>query len=471
VADISRYRQVSDDDARKAAVFFQHASVKAGIGQFEYAIEMWMQGFALDPDNVEEHQKLREVALKRKASGGKDMGMFDKMKLKRPTKDDKENMLNAEKMLSYNPGDVDLMISVLQNAHRAGCWDTCIWMAPIALKANAESNNPSFHRFIVIKDIMASLEQWKLATDACHYAAMLRPDDMDLQTELKNLGAQHTMSEGKYGTAKSFRDSVRDAKAQEKLLLQDKDVRTEDQMTRLLREAEEEWKKDPNEPGKLMRYVEALEKMETLEFENQALEVLDEAYKRTKAFRFRHRAGQIQMKQMNRQERAMLQELRANPNDEDLRKEIAEFRRQKLEFELEEFRLWADAYPTETRFRYEMALRLYHLGRFDEAIPVLQNVRNDPKFRADAAIWLGRAFLDSGYIDESAETLESVINDYQLKGDDKSKEMYYWRGRALEQKGDRDVALKLYSQVAQWDFNYRDVQKRLKELRAKPASA
>src|SRR5678816_1498515 len=53
----------------------------------------------------------------------------------------------------------------------------------------------------------------------------------------------------------------------------------------------------------------------------------------------------------------------------------------------------------------------------------------------------------------------------RLKGDEKSKEMYYWYARALEEKGDIPSALKAYSQVAQWDFNYRDVQGRIKRLR------
>ncbi len=43
--------------------------------------------------------------------------------------------------------------------------------------------------------------------------------------------------------------------------------------------------------------------------------------------------------------------------------------------------------------------------------------------------------------------------------------MYYWYGLATEQQGDHATALKAFSQVAQWDFNYRDVQARVKRLR------
>jgi tetratricopeptide (TPR) repeat protein len=134
--------------------------------------------------------------------------------------------------------------------------------------------------------------------------------------------------------------------------------------------------------------------------------------------------------------------------------------------ELNEFKLWSENYPTDQKIRFDVAGRMFALGQFAEAIPVFQQVRNDPKYRTDAAIALGRSFLEAGFVDESVETLRSVIDEYQTKGDRKSMEMYYWWGRALEQMGDRQTAQKAFSQVAQWDFNYRDVQGRIKNLRA-----
>jgi tetratricopeptide (TPR) repeat protein len=113
-----------------------------------------------------------------------------------------------------------------------------------------------------------------------------------------------------------------------------------------------------------------------------------------------------------------------------------------------------------------MAQRLFSLGRLDEAIPVFQHVRNDPKYRVDATSFLGRAFLENKFVEEAVETLKVSIEEYQLRGDEKSKEMYYWYARALEEKPDIPAAVKAYSQVAQWDFNYRDVQARIRNLRS-----
>src|SRR5205814_1136469 len=192
---------------------------------------------------------------------------------------------------------------------------------------------------------------------------------------------------------------------------------------------------------------------------------LEDAYNRTKQFRFRQRVGKLQMAQLQRQERMLRKAMQDNPNDGEARKNYDEVKREQLEFELKEFTLWAENYPTDLSLRYSMALRLFYLKRYDEAIPVFQQARQDPKVKVEASIYLGRSFLEAGFVDEAIETLQAVIDEYQLKGDDRSKEMYYWQGRALEHKGNIDLAIKRYSQVAQWEFTYKDVQGRIKQLR------
>jgi hypothetical protein len=49
--------------------------------------------------------------------------------------------------------------------------------------------------------------------------------------------------------------------------------------------------------------------------------------------------------------------------------------------------------------------------------------------------------------------------------------MTYWYARSLEARKEFPTAIKAYSQLAQWDFNYADVQKRIKALRAAAAAA
>lgn len=456
--------QVDEGERRKAKPFFDRARTVADTGNHEYAIEMYIEGLKYDPDNVEMHQALRDISLRRKAGGGKPMGMFQSMRLPK-AKDDKQIMLNAEMQLAYKPGDTTLMLTLLQAAHKSNYVQTVLWAGPILLVANQSEKSPDFNKFIKLRDIYVELEKWKEATDACQLAAQLRPLDMDLQTVLKRLGANQTIEEGKYTDGGSFLGSVKDAQAQVDLLQKDSGVRTQSMMEREIAEAEAEYKADPDEPGKIQKLADALIRTEDPVHENRAIEILDEAFQKTRQFRFRFSIGKVRLAQLSRQERLLKAQIQANPADESLRKDLVRFAKEKLEEELKEYSLWSDNYPTDMRFRFDIAVRLFLLERFADAIPIFQQARNDPKYRADAGIYLGRAFLDAAYLDEAVDTFRGTIEEYALKGDSKSKEMHYWFGRALERKNDNPAAIKCFSQVAQWDFNYRDVQARIKKLR------
>jgi len=211
--------------------------------------------------------------------------------------------------------------------------------------------------------------------------------------------------------------------------------------------------------------VDALVKSELMENENRAIELLQEFYDRTKQFRFRLTIGKIKIAQLRRQDRSERVRLRENPKDEALIRQYIQFRREKTEAELKEYQLFAENYPTDMTFRHEVGVRLFELDQPNEAISILQQSRTDPKLRVDSSTYLGRAFLATGFVHEAVDTLKQTIEEYEIRGDTKSKELYYWYGTALEKKGDFTAALKAYSQLVQWDFNYRDVQQRIKTLR------
>lgn len=466
---LRNYKDIPEEDRRKAQVFFERGKTVADTGNFEYAIEMYIQGLSIDPENTDAHQALREISLKRKASGGKDMGMLDKMKHGSKKGDDKATMLNAEKLLAYDPGNTDRMLQVFQGAYRAGFYDTCLWIGPILQKANVDSKKPDYNKFIALRDVYNALEEYLLATEACRYAQTLRPEDMDLQQAMKNLAARATMKKGKYGAAKSFRESVRDVELQDKLLEDERDVHETDVLVRAIKTAEANWKQDPEDPARFTKYIDALVRPEQDEFDDRAIQLLEEIYQKSNQFKWRQRVGYIRMAQLNRKERVMRAEVEENKNNPDfaeLAQKLKEFRVEKAKTELAEYQLVLEHYPTDSTARFQVAVRTFQLGQYQEAIPVFQQVRSDPKYRVKATIYLGQAFLAAGFVDEAVDTLKGVIDEYPARGDETSIEMYYVYARALEERKDVQTAIKAYSQVAQWNFNYRDVQTRIKRLRA-----
>jgi tetratricopeptide (TPR) repeat protein len=466
VADnLQGYRDIPEEDRKKAQVFFNRGDTVSATGNFEYAIEMYLQGLAIDPDSKQAHQILREISLKRKASGGKDLGMLEKMRLRGKAKDDCEQMLRCERLLAYDPGNTDHMLGIMRAAHKAGFWDTVVWVGAVLMKGNADSRSPDVNKYLAARDIYIDLKLWRQAFDACQYASNMQPDNMDLIRAAKDLGAQVTLTAGNYEDSTSFRDSVRDMNMQKKLLVADMDVRDEDILAPQIRDAEAELAANPEDASKVTKLVDLLIKSERMENENHAIEILEEWHRKTGQFRYRLSIGKIKMTQLRRQERSERERYTKNPNDETIKRQFVQFLREKTEEELSEYTLFSENYPTDMSFRLEMGKRLFALEQYMESITLFQQARTDPKLKAEASTFLGRAFMNAGFMDEAVDTLKLAIDEHEARGDSKGKELFYWYGLASEQKGDAPLAMKAYSQLMQWDFNYRDVQARAKRLR------
>ena len=412
------------------------------------------------------HTELRRISLTRKATGGKPLGTFKAMPLKKTTKDPKQNLLNAEQLLAYDPGNMTYMVNMLKAAQKGGFHQTALWIGPQVLRHNLEGKQDTAI-FQMLKEIYKEIGEFKLASEALNYAAASRPDDAELQHELRELAAQMTIQGGGYGAGGDFRKSMRDADRQRALHEDEADVRDVDAMSGQIARARQAWEESGREPGKLMRLVELLAKTEDLGHENEAIELLEAAFKETNSYRYRYNAEEIKIKQMHRFERGLREQLEENPDDQALRDELAEQKKERVEAELKHYQRAAKAYPTDLRLKFEVGRRLFDLQRHAEAIPILQQAQNDAKYREESLILLGRSFLEAGFIDEAADTLRGRIESYQIEGDTKTKEMYYWYGRALDVKGDIAEATKAYSRIAQWDFGYRDVQNRIRELRGR----
>ena len=464
-AEAVDYADPSPERRAKAEKFWDRARKVAEASQWDYAIEMYLSGLEFAPNDVAVHAELRKIALTRKATGGKALGSFKAMGLKKKGKDELKNFLNARKLLAYDPGNVAFMEQVAATAAAAELNEIVAWMGPMVYRALLDQPKRQADPFIRLKDIFKRAREFDLAQKALEQAVALRPDDSDLQHEMRDLATQEAIKRGSYEKG-DFKQSIRDAEGQKALLDADADVRTVDALKQRMLAARAEYERDPV-PGKLAQLVETLTKTGELKYENEALELLEKAHADTNSYRWKFAAEEIQIRQFNRAGRMLKTALDADPTDAATKKEWEQHRRDQLKTELTHFRGAMQAYPTENRWKYETGRRLYELGEFTDAIPLLQQSQGDAKFRDDARLLLGRAFLAAEFPDEAAETLRNLIESYQIDADDKAKLMHYWYGRSLEAKGDEEEALKAYSQIAQWDFAYRDVQARIKALRKK----
>ena len=455
----------------KGKAFFDRARAVAATGNFDYAIDMYVEGLFREPFNVEEHKALREVGMHRKIAGGKSggglLGGFGGSKQKYKGKTPKEALLNNTFILAREVGNIGAMTAMIRNADLLGYKDLVLWIGPLLKEANRTSK-PKIEIYKELGEIYAKYDEFEKACDAINQAAQLKPDDAELVNLSNQYAAQATIKRGKYDEGDSFQGSIKDAEGTKRLLEEENLSRSEEYRRKNLVGAKEDYEANPKELQVIAKYTKALVDMDEEEFENQAIEVLKKSYAETKIYRLKAGIGDVRMKQFKRNLRMLREAVRADPNDKEMLRQYHDLDKERLAYELGEFRDRADHMPTDLHVKYELGLRLWESKKYDEAIMAFQDAQSNPKHRVDALHFLGRSFLFQGMKPEAVETLKRSIDEYDLAttGDKKSKELHYWFGRALEDNKQINEAIDVYSKVVQWDIGYADARKRMNELRA-----
>jgi len=456
-----------DELKASAREFFRKGAEVAYTLNYEYAVELYLDGLSFWPDALEEgHKPLREVALRRQAAGGKKSGFTDSSRFRKLSgKDPREALLKAEYLLSKDPTNLDHLADLVRAALDYECKATTFWMASLLFEFNRQRAKPSAQTYIFLRDVYARLEVYVRALQACQQALLLRPQDSALQDSLRDLAAQTTMQQGKYDSEGDFRDSIRDKDVQKKLHDQDRLVRSQKGDDDLLADARRAYQAEPDQPGKINRLVDLLVQTEQEDQEDEAVALLEQAYERTKQFRHKQRAGAIRIKQLNRQTRMLRELLNQQPDDEDLAQQVQELTAQLQAAELDHYRACVHNYPTDLGLKYELGRRLMAAKRYDDAIPCFQEARNDPRHRIAAVNGMGQCFFHKEWYPDAIETFLQALEAVGAAEDAVSKDLRYNLGRAYEAAGNTDEALKCFRKIAQIDFNYRDARARVDALR------
>ncbi|MFB3892274.1 MAG: tetratricopeptide repeat protein [Phycisphaerae bacterium] len=449
----------------KGKAFFDRADQVASTGNWDFAIEMYLEGILREPENIERgHKPLREVSLKRKAQGGKGPGIMEGMK-HRPVKDPAQSLRNAEYLLAKEPGSVAFMEQVLNAAIKLELKDVQKWICDIMMEAQrlAKKDGKRLDKriLIVLTKAYEGMQEYASAVAACRMAVEAAPNDNALKDALRGLEANATIRQGGYDEG-NLDQGIKDKQKQKDLVEQDRMVQSRSWLEEQIKKAIKEYEAAPTVPGKINGAADALLKIEEEAYENQAIDILAKGYKDTGAYQFKMRIGDIRMKQGKRRYAALVAAGDTAGAAQQAQKQ--------LEFETAEYAERAANYPTDLAFKYELARRLYIAGKIDEAIPLLQQAQRDPRRTVTSNILLGQSFTRKGWFREAKETYERTLGVEMSEA--RKKEVLYNLGDVCERMGeassskdDLTKAQDYFSQVAQMDFNFKDVRNRIEALR------
>ena len=441
----------------KGKAFFDRGDQVAETGNWDFAIQLYVDGIRREPGNVQRgHQPLREVALKRRASGGKAAGLIEQLK-RRGGKTPEEALANAQYLLAKDPGNVSHMVAVLKAAQNLPepAPELIKWICDILLEAMRQAKKPNLQICKMTARAYSDVEAFAEAVQVCDIALSAYPDDVELGDMARNLSARETIKHGQYDSEGSFVGSVRDMDQQIELAQKDQMAQSREFLERQIQQARAEYEANPTVPGKIDALVDALLKVEEEGYENEAIDVLKKAHADSEAYRFKMRMDDIRIRQMRRRVNA----LKSSGDRQAARQAM----RQLLAFELEAYAERAANYPTDLSIKFELGRRQLLAGKIDDAIASLQQAQRDPKRRLTAMTLLGNAFAKKGWHREAVETYRRALD--LEPTEERAKELHYSLATSLEAMGEKQEALDHLSRVAQIDYNYRDVRDRIEALR------
>jgi len=455
----------------KARPFLDRARDVADKGNATYALQLFANAVRFDPANIAIHDAFFECAKVFFSAGGTPAKPADLKQLESSTPVDR--FAQAEYAWMRDPNNLDRALDLLDAAAKSGQTEFGGWFAPKALNlvATAMAKKPNKKVWKRAKDLFTGVQAWNEAFIAGEQAVKLDPTDTELINDLNQLTAARAIQQGGYGEASAndggFRRSGRESEAEEA----DAGAGTSEE--RNLEARKKAYQENPASSDNVLAYTQALRKTGDPEHEKIAYQVFMQAWTALKEYRFKQAAGEIKIARARRQLAAIEAKAAQSPADAAVQSDAAKTRRAVLELEIAEYKDRAAAYPTDRSVKYEIGRIMADQGKSEEAMPYLQQAKEEPKLRMVAAHLLGRCFAAQQWFAEAVEEYKAALAGVDPGQSERELEIRYELMLALIElaRAERSLqnakdAAEICSSILRKDIGYRDIRNRRKELDA-----
>lgn len=458
-------RQVSAQDRQRAVQCFQRAGDAAKKGNYDYAAELFLQCCQYDPGNVGFRQALRAAQRKRyndNKKGGKLAGartMTPRMQIKtaRARKDYHKQIDHCEEVLAINPWDVSALVDEAEACDKLGYTPVAVWLLETAQELDADNVN-------VLRPLALACEkhgEFEKAIDCWEKIRKRNPADDEADRRMKGLAASQAISAGGYGTE----TSVAGVAARAKAAAGEQTGSAAERQQERVKVLEEKFESDPSDVEAVLELVGIYRREGKL---NEASEVLQTALQASGGEeRVRTELSDVQLAILRNNLAIAERRYREKPDDPQTKQTYYQLAKALNDAELDEYRKRVERYPNDSGLKYELGVRFYKAGVYDQAIVQFQKARHDARRKAESLVMMGRAFEQLGNIKLAERSYEEALGELPAHDEEKMKEVRYRLGRLAEAQKQIEKAEQHYQEIAAIDFGYRDVAQRLSQLQAK----
>jgi len=277
-------------------------------------------------------------------------------------------------------------------------------------------------------------------------------NDTEITNLLKNLSAKRTMKEGGYdGLADgkgSYRDILKNKDEAVAIEQESKQVRSIEHTMKLLDEAVDKLRENPSDfqQAKTVAdlYAQAKNYDKALKYYGMLMEcgVSDAGMEKTVA--------ELKAKKFDQDIISL------DKNAPDYDQQRAEIERQKAEFQIDDVKRRVEKYPNDLLIRYDYAVMLYKLARYNEALVEFQKTRNHGSRKIASIIHMAKIHMATGKNDFAVKGFQDALKE-KLAMDDEKKDIIYTLAALFENMGKPEEAMEQYKLIYEVDIGYRDV--------------
>ncbi|MCA9319597.1 MAG: tetratricopeptide repeat protein [Planctomycetes bacterium] len=432
---------------------------------YDLAISLFDQILALDPDNGDARSGKRRAELKKfekgypsaLTSGLKNLPHRIAMGLGSVLRMHHMVAGQAEKALGNDPRNVKLNLklgqALLKCGHKKG--------AEAAFAVVAEFDPNDVESLKTLGRLYYDSKKWDQALDCYERVLKVSPRDQVAVKMRKNLAAEGAIKSGGFESAGSSRDLARSQEQMAQLEKRQKIVKTAGDLESEVTTLEAAIVENPEDAAQHARLGALFLQQREL---GRAVASFTEAQRlQPNDYDISQRLGDARLLELDTKIRQAKDDAKAGEDgaDDMMRRLI----RERRSYRVDEFRRRVGIHPTDTALRHKLGQYLLEDDQIDEAIAEFQIVVKDPKRKFQAMTLMGNAFMKKGLGDLARKQYQQALEG--LGGvNEKTLDIVYGLARACEDEGKNEEALDWLTRIFEIDISYRDVGRKIENLRA-----
>jgi tetratricopeptide (TPR) repeat protein len=463
MADSHRLPAPSSEHRKIAAERFEHARRAVTSGNHDYAVQLLLTCCKLDPANLIYRQELRRNQKARHKNNLRG-GFFAFLTTRKPKaqmkwakrgRDYLRVLEHGEQVLARNPWDTGTQLDMAAAADALGLIDIAIFILTQAREKDAKDAtlNRALARLLEKRgNFTEAIKLWELVRQKA-------PGDAEATHKAKDLAASETIQRGNYDQA-----GLSDSSAM-RAALQAQATAATDRAGREVDVLKAKIDADPTAAGPYLQLAALHRRQHRPE---QALEVLQKGVAPTgRDFQIQVEVAEMELDPFRKNLSLTDEQLKAEPDDPELRKVRVRLLKEINAREMELLRLKSDRQPGDLNLRLDLGVRLLRAGKTEEAIGELQQVRKDPRLLGKAAMYLGFCFKSKSNWRLAERNFREAIKNLPPTEDASRKEVMFQLATGTAEAGDLSQAVDLGHELANQDYLYRDIGRLLDEWQTK----